>query len=135
LIVVDTSAWVELVRRTESPVHRRLDAAITQREDVAVTEVIVAEVLAGATSEHELVRLRQLLLGFPLLPLHGLAGHMQAAALARQCRRAGAALRRGITGCLVAVPAIEAGAPVLHSDRDFDVLARHTPLRVVPLDE
>ena len=43
----------------------------------------------------------------------------------------------GISGTvsLVAVPAILAGAPVLHADRDFDVLARHTPLEVVPLDD
>jgi predicted nucleic acid-binding protein len=60
---------------------------------------------------------------------------MQAAALARQCRWAGAALRHGILDCLIAVPAIEAGAAVLHRDRDFDVLARHTPLEVVALDE
>jgi len=135
VIVVDTSAWVELVRDTGSPVHRRLSAAIAAREGVVVTEVVVGEILAGASSEDELGRLRQLLLAFPLLPLHGLAGYLQAAALARQCRRAGEALRHGIVDCLVAVAAIEAGAPVLHADRDFDVLARHTPLQVVALDE
>jgi hypothetical protein len=37
--------------------------------------------------------------------------------------------------CLIAAPAITAGVPVLSQDRDFDVLARHTPLQVVPLDD
>jgi predicted nucleic acid-binding protein len=34
---------------------------------------------------------------------------------------------------LIAVPAIRADASVLHNDRDFDAIARHTPLRVEPL--
>jgi predicted nucleic acid-binding protein len=33
----------------------------------------------------------------------------------------------------VAAVAVRHDVPVLHRDRDFDVLARHTPLRVVPV--
>lgn len=135
MIVVDTSAWVELVRGTGSPVHRRLRAAIQQREDIAVTDVVVGEVLAGASSPRSVRDLRRLLLGFPVLPLGGLAGYERAAQLARDCRGGGGSLRRGLADCLVAAPAIEAGARVLHRDRDFDVLARHTELEVVALDD
>lgn len=135
MIVVDTSAWVELVRGTGSPVQRRLHAAIADREELAVTEVVVSEVLAGASSARDLRELRRMLLAFPVLPLRGLAGFERAAQLARDCRRAGEGLRRGIVDCLVAVPAIELGLPVLHSDRDFDVLARHTDLKLVPTRE
>ena len=72
--------------------------------------------------------------GTPTLrPLNGLDGFEQAAALYRACRWAGETIR-SVTDCLVAVPAIEAGAPVLHSDRDFAALARHTPLQVVNLE-
>jgi predicted nucleic acid-binding protein len=91
--------------------------------------------LAGARSEEELGELETLLYSFPMLRLSGLADYERAAALARRCRRAGEGLRRGLLDCLIAVAAIEADAPVLHADRDFDVLARHTPLQVVPLDE
>jgi len=55
-----------------------------------------------------------------------------AAALYRACRRAGETIRK-ITDCLVAVPAIEAGATLIQADRDFEILARHTPLRLEPL--
>ncbi len=34
--------------------------------------------------------------------------------------------------CLIAAVAIRNGASVLHRDADFDVLARHTPLRIEP---
>jgi predicted nucleic acid-binding protein len=134
MIVVDTSAWVELVRATGTPVHRRLRAAVARREPLAVTEVVVGEVLAGARSWHELRELRKMLLALPVLPLNGLADYERAAGLARRCRGEGATLRRGIADCLVAVPAIAAGAAVLHADRDFDTLARHTRLEVVPVE-
>ena len=35
--------------------------------------------------------------------------------------------------CLVAAPVIRAGASILHKDRDFDVIARHTELRIEPV--
>jgi len=36
---------------------------------------------------------------------------------------------RALTDCLIAVVALRESLPVLHADRDFDVLARHTSLR------
>ena len=134
MIVVDSSAWVELLRASGSPVHRRLRRAIDDGEALAVTEVVVAEVLAGVLDDLRGRRIRTFLLGFPLLRLRGLHDFEAAADLRRACSRAGETVR-GIADCLVAVPAIGAGIPVLHRDRDFDVLARHTPLEVVSLDE
>jgi predicted nucleic acid-binding protein len=132
VIVVDTSAWVELLRATGSPVHRRLQQALHGREEVCVTEIVVAEVLAGARDERRADELRSTLLGFTLLPLEGLDAFERASALFRACRAAGETLR-GIADCLVAVPAIAAEAPVLHADPDFEKLARHTRLEVVSL--
>jgi len=40
----------------------------------------------------------------------------------------------GVRRCLIGSIAIRAGVAVLHNDSDFDVLARHTGLRVDPLD-
>ena len=132
MIVVDTSAWVELLRATGSPVHHRLRAALRSSEEIGVTEIVVAELLAGARTSQHAEELRSTLLGFTLLPLNGLDGFERAATFYRACRAAGETLR-SIADCLVAVPAIDAQAPVLHADRDFAALARHTPLEVVSL--
>jgi hypothetical protein len=35
-----------------------------------------------------------------------------------------------LTGCLIAAVAMRHGATLLHRDQDFEVIARHTPLRV-----
>lgn len=134
MIVADTSAWIELFRRTGSPTDLALRRLLEKPRDLAVTEVVVMELLSGARSPRHLRELRSLLLAFRVLRLRGLDGYEKAADLYRRCRAGGAKVRK-ITDCLVAVAAIEAGAPVLHCDADFDKLARHTPLEVVALDE
>ena len=47
-------------------------------------------------------------------------------------RDAGEAIRKP-TDCIIAVPTIQADATLLSANRDFEVLARHTPLRLEPL--
>jgi predicted nucleic acid-binding protein len=52
-----------------------------------------------------------------------------AASLYRRCRRAGETVR-SLTDCLIADVDVRANLDVLHADRDFDALARHTELRL-----
>jgi predicted nucleic acid-binding protein len=53
----------------------------------------------------------------------------EAAALYRVCRRSGTTVRK-LIDCLIASVAIRADSPILHADADFEVLARHTALRI-----
>jgi len=133
VIVVDTSAWAELFRSTGSATDRAVRRSLGASADIATTEVIVMELLAGARSRRHHQELRGFLLRFQLLPLRGLHGYERAAELYRMCRAGGETVRK-LTDCLVAAVAIEAGATVLHADADFDKLARHTPLNVEPVD-
>ena len=132
LVVPDTSAWIEYLRGTGSPVHRKLSALLRQPNRIAVTEVVAMEVLAGAGTSARLSDLRSLMHSFRMLPLRGLADFERAASIYRTCRARGSEIRR-MPDCLIAVPAIRADASILHTDRDFDTIARHTPLRVEPL--
>jgi predicted nucleic acid-binding protein len=133
VIVVDTSVWVELLRETGSRAHRTLRRLMHSPIDLVVTEVVVAEVLAGARTRRDLEDFRDLMHSRILLPLHGLPSYDAAAAIARDCRRRGRPVG-SIADCLVAVPAIDADAPLLHCDRHFDPIAEVSLLRVFPLD-
>jgi hypothetical protein len=128
VILVDTSAWIELLRATGHPAHVTLRHHLERRSPVATTEPVIMELLAGTGTDGELKKLRARLLALPRLPVRGLADFESAAALYRRCRRRGATVRR-LIDCLVAAVAIRESATVLHNDRDFDVLARHTRLR------
>ncbi|MGH2451502.1 MAG: type II toxin-antitoxin system VapC family toxin [Candidatus Limnocylindria bacterium] len=133
MILPDSSVWIELLRKSGSPAHIALRRLIEERRDLATAEPVVMEVLAGApTSGDALARIRAQLLGLPILRLEGLADFEEAAQIYRSCRAAGDTLRNQID-CLIAVPAIRHGASVLASDEDFQVIARHTGLKLHPV--
>ena len=128
MILVDTSAWIEFLRDTGSPACLLVDELLAG--EIAICDAVRMEVLAGARDESHLLSLRRLLARAVAIPTLS-TDYEDAAALYRRCRREGETVRK-LIDCLIASVAIRAGAPVLHSDADFDVLARHTDLRTSP---
>ena len=126
MILIDTSAWVEFLRDTGSPTCERVGVLLEQ--DIATCDPVRMEVLAGARDERHLRDLRGLLARAAILPV-GSTEYEEAASWYRACRRGGETVRR-LIDCLIAAVAIRAEVSVLHLDSDFDVLARHTPLRI-----
>ena len=126
MILIDTSAWVEFLRGTGSPVCERVDAGLGS--DTATCHAVRMEVLAGARDEAHLADLRGLLARSTLVPIRAV-DYEEAAALYRTCRRKGETVRK-LVDCLIAAVSIRSSIPLLQSDRDFEVLARHTPLEL-----
>jgi len=102
---------------------------IDEDEDVAITEIVMMELLAGARAGAGVRELRARLLGFRILPLAGLADFEEAAVIYRTCRDAGETIR-SLSDCLIAVPVIRADAALLHNDSDFNAIARHSGLKI-----
>jgi len=125
MIVVDSSAWIEFLRDTGSPVCNAVDRLLDA--DLAVCDAISMEILAGARDDHHLSQLRGLINRATMLPTTP-ADFDEAAALYRICRRRGETVRK-LIDCLIAAVAIRAGAELLHADVDFTALGRHTELR------
>ena len=131
MILADTSAWVEVYRGSGSPVHLAMRRLLRERSDLCVTETIVMELLASARPDEHLAEVRRRLLSFRMLQVGGLDTFERAAMIQRACRTGGETVR-SMTDCLIAAVAIRDGATLLHADRDFDAIARHTPLRLEP---
>ena len=129
MILADTSAWIELLRATGSPVHLCLKTALDERAELATTDVVMMEVLAGAKDRAERDRLRRLLYGNRFLGVTGPADYESAAELYRLCRRGGETPRQ-LADCLIAIVAMRNEAELLACDTDFQVIARHAPLRL-----
>ena len=123
---IDTSAWVEFLRDTGSPVCERVDRLLGAR--IASCHPVHMEVLAGARDDGHLSELRGLLARTRLLPTTP-ADYDVAAGIYRTCRRQGSTVRK-LIDCLIAAVAIREGVPILHADADFDVIARYTTLEV-----
>ena len=129
MILVDSSAWVEFLRSTGSPVNLRVRAELEGGGALAWTDPIAMEILAGARDDADRDRLRRLLYGLEFLGVEGPADYETAAELYRLCRRGGDTPRK-LTDCLIAAVAIRNEAELLCDDADFAAIARHAPLRL-----
>jgi predicted nucleic acid-binding protein len=129
MIVVDTSVWIDVLNENDSPQATQCVQLIEGGEPVALTDVILTEILQGLRSEEEARLAEDRLRVFPILRLDGLEDFVLAADLYRAAREAGVTVRKTLD-CLIAAPCIRTGAPLLHADADFDRLASCTPLRL-----
>jgi len=123
VILVDTSAWIEFDRATGSSIDQRLTQLIANDSDIAVTEPVVMEVLAGATSNQREHDLRRLLQRYSLLRFDPIVDFDAAARIYRVCRSNGVT-PRGMIDCMIASVAKRHGASVLSADRDLVEVGR-----------
>lgn len=122
MILVDTSAWVEYDRATGSTVDRRLTELIASGDQIAVTEPVIMEVLAGARNDDREADLRRLLLRFHLLQFDPVVDFDAAARVYRACRRVGVT-PRGMVDCMIASVARRHDATLLALDADLSRVA------------
>ena len=129
MIVVDTSVWIDVLNDTPTPQAQRCVEMIESGEPIALTDVILTEVLQGLRSDREAALVERHLRAFPILRLQDLDDFVLAARLYRAARRVGVTIRKTLD-YLIAAPCVRTGAPLLHADEDFDRLATCTPLRI-----
>ena len=122
MILVDTSAWVEFDRATGSPLDTRLTELIATTDEVAVTEPVIMEVLAGARDDRRENDLRRLMQRFPLMQFEAEIDFDAATRIYRRCRRSGVT-PRGMVDCMIVAVALRHGVSLLANDADLDRVA------------
>lgn len=125
MVLVDSSVWIDWLRRGTRPATRLLDDLIDE-DEITFAPVIVQELLQGARGERELAELRAYLTGLPML-MPSRTTYEDAGRLYARCRWTGVT-PRSPHDCLIAQLAIENKVPLLHDDGDFVRLARIEPL-------
>jgi len=128
-VIVDTSAWVEYLRATGSPVHQTLRQAIESDAPLATPAPVVMELLAGCGTEEAAGAVQRMLARFEILEVEGLSDFEDAARIQRTCRRRGETVR-SMVDCLIAAVALRERRELLALDRDFQVIARHVGLQL-----
>jgi predicted nucleic acid-binding protein len=125
VVLVDTSIWIEVFRR---PARIRLEDVVGF-EDIVTCLPVMQEVLQGFRDERAFLLAREAMRALPIVesPV-SLAVFDQAIDLYRAARRAGLTVRSG-ADCLIGACAVRHHLEVLHYDRDYDTLARVSPLR------
>jgi predicted nucleic acid-binding protein len=133
MYIVDSSAWIEYLRRTGSPADLQVTELVERESPVAgVTEPVIMELLAGARDSADFRKLRRLTSAMPLVRVDPVCDYTEAAALYKVLRGAGVTIR-SVTDCLIAAIAWRREATLVHADIDFDRIAARYPVQVMSL--
>jgi len=125
VLLVDTSLWIEVFKRSPSFDLTRVAAP----DEWVVCLPIVQEVLQGFRDDGAYRIARDAMLAMPMVeaPLEE-SLFLEAADLFRVARKSGKTIRSA-TDCLIAACAIRHDLVVLHHDRDFARLSEVSALR------
>jgi predicted nucleic acid-binding protein len=126
-MLVDSSVWIAYLRGDNLLEVELLTNALEQADSVWLAPPILQEVLQGADTPDRFIRWDRVLGELPMViaPDNREAAR-SAAHLYARCRWAGVT-PRSANDCLIATHAIIGGMPLLHRDRDFDLIAGVEP--------
>lgn len=132
-VLVDTSVWIDWFKKNRITTQTDLLATFFEHEiPLYVTAVILQEVVQGIRDDEVYKEVKGILLRVPMLRLNPVEAAISAADLYRSLRKKGVTIRKP-NDCLIAHYAIFYDIPVLHSDVDFDQIARFTALRIATI--
>jgi hypothetical protein len=128
VLVVDSSVWIANFRGAQTEPVRKL-TAYAQRSGLLVGDVILLELLQGARSPADAVRIEQTLRGFPIAPMLGTELAVKAAANYRLLRGLGITIRK-VPDLIIGTWCIVHRHALLHDDREFEPMRVHLGLTV-----
>jgi hypothetical protein len=129
MIVVDTTVWIDVLGGRSNPQTLWLDRNLTI-QGLALTDLILCEILRGVREDASFSLFREDLLRFPVYPTGGAELAIASADYYRDLRKRGITIRSTID-CITATYCIREGHELLHNDRDFEPFEKHLGLKVI----
>ncbi|MDQ2721014.1 MAG: PIN domain-containing protein [Bacteroidota bacterium] len=127
-IIVDTSIWIDFYNGISNEGVEILKS-IMLSDDIVIPAIIVQEILQGIKEKKLLSFVEDSLLGFQFFNYDMYEAAFEAAALYRLLRTKGVTVRSS-NDCSIAWLCISNNFPILHNDKDFDNIAKHTSLKI-----
>jgi predicted nucleic acid-binding protein len=129
MIIIDTTVWIDYLRGTANPETAWLDRELGGRR-LALTDLILCEILQGIREQREFTRVRDDLLRFKIFPGGGIDLAISAAQNYRTLRQSGYTVYKTID-CWIATFCLEGAHQLLHRDNDFDAFEKVLGLQVI----
>lgn len=129
MVIVDTTVWVDYLQGIRNPETNWLDAAF-DRERLALTDLILCEVLQGVRDDATAATVERQLVKFEIFDTGGVEVARAAARNYRALRRRGHTVRKTID-CVIATFCLREQHSLLHRDRDFDPFEQVLGLSVI----
>ncbi len=129
MVLVDTSAWIDYFNGVAAPHTDAVDQAL-ESDRVVIGDLIIAELLQGFRSDADYLEASALIERLEYRDLVGKDIAVKASDNYRMLRRGGVTVRKTID-LIIATFCVDNGLPLIHNDRDFDVLEQQLGLEVI----
>ncbi|HDP81262.1 MAG TPA: PIN domain nuclease [Spirochaetes bacterium] len=129
-MLVDTSVWIDFFNGVRDSHTDLLNEAIASGKPIYLHSIILMEILQGIRSERDHRAVKDSLLSFSFVIEDPVSDAVGASDMYRTLRKKEVTVRKSMD-CMIAYSAIRNGLPLLHRDRDFEVIAKHTKLKLI----
>lgn len=127
-MIFDSTVWIDYSRGVINSQTDLLDSFLAQGEQSDVCPPIVQEILQGIRKESEYEQMREILFEMNFLMLDPYFVSEEAAKLYRELRRKGVKINKP-DDCIIGFYALHFDRVLVHTDKDFDKISKHTKLR------
>ena len=131
-IIFDTSVWIELIQKQNTPKALLLREYIEDNKPVWLTPTILQEVLQGTKNAQQFTKFKNLLSGFNCVLMNPIDAAIKAAQLYSSLRQKGVTIRKP-NDCLIASYALHFDIEICHNDSDFDLIAQNSSLKITSI--
>ncbi len=129
-MIFDSTIWIDYLRGKKSVKTDLLDQLLAEYDPVHVylCPPIFQEVLQGLSKNDNPALIKDLLMTCQFLNLDSYFVAEQSASLYRELRNKGLTIRKP-NDCLISFYAIQFKLELVHNDKDFEKIAKHTSLK------
>jgi len=131
-LIVDTSVWIDFFNGVQNRQSEYLADSIESDKTIFLHSIILMEILQGFRSDKDHAGVQDILLSYNFVMEDPVPDAIGASNLYRSLKKKGVTIRKSLD-CLIAYAAIKNGLPLLHRDRDFNIIAKHTKLKKISL--
>ncbi len=130
-MIFDSTIWIDYLRGRKSAATNLLDQLLEEYNPVNVhlCPPIFQEVLQGLSKEDDPGLIKDMIMTCQFLSLDSYFAAEQSASLYRSLRHKGTTIRKP-NDCLITFYAIHFKLALVHNDKDFDKIAKHTSLKI-----
>jgi predicted nucleic acid-binding protein len=130
-MLFDTSIWIDYLKNLHSNETELLDIELGRYKNLEaeICPPIYQEILQGIRIDEAYEGIKDLLLTVNFLNLDGYVAAEGGANIYRELRKKGVTIRKP-NDCIIAFYAIHFNLKLVHSDSDFDKIAKQTDLKI-----
>lgn len=130
MILVDTSVLIDFFKGNSTVQTKKFKDILEKKIPFGITPQILQKILQGSINEKEFNTLKSYLITQKFyFEKHPVESYINAAKIYSECRKKGITIQSTID-CLIAQIALDNSLLLLHSDNDFDQIAKIVPLKI-----